>query len=302
MQDTRIFFRTIRELRVVGLFGWVCTGIGFAISFLLFNPSEFPWIGRYIAFLVFFGVAVSIVATVITPLVIFAQTQNRKSVFYYIVTTCYYGFPGILASVLVFYISQAWYSSPVLSDVFTDVQDPPLYHDLVLIRPEGSNTLTITPEKTAKISEEYPRLRTLHVAMNVDRVEQQLMRIITAEFPSWLVVSVKRTAQETLLEIEVEGPYLRTIHDLAIRIRPVGSEEKAYVSSSLLYQTGISSNTSRDLSAIDVRSASRILPRDAHFNVSIIRRLYAVWLGRFRTLTTYRLASPRGSEGARSGS
>ena len=137
--------------------------------------------------------------------------------------------------------------APVIHDVTTDTEDPPLFDAIVPIRGDTSNPLEYRgPELAATQRAAYPDIQPLVVGRPSDEVLD--MSRAVAEALGWEIVAVDPAAG--LLEATDTTFWFGFKDDVAVRLRPVGG----------------------DATRVDVRSISRVGGGDLGANAARIRR------------------------------
>ena len=137
--------------------------------------------------------------------------------------------------------------APVIHDVTTDTEDPPLFDAIVAIRGDTSNPLEYRgPELAATQRAAYPDIQPLVVGRPSDEVLD--MSRAAAEELGWEIVAVDPAGG--LLEATDTTYWFGFKDDVAVRLRPVGD----------------------DTTRVDVRSISRVGGGDLGANAARIRR------------------------------
>ena len=137
--------------------------------------------------------------------------------------------------------------APVIHDITTDTEDPPLFDAIVAIRGDRSNPLEYRgPELAATQRAAYPDIQPLVVGRPSDEVLD--MSRAVAEELGWEIVAVDPVGG--LLEATDTTYWFGFKDDVAVRLRPVGG----------------------DATRVDVRSISRVGGGDLGANAARIRR------------------------------
>ena len=137
--------------------------------------------------------------------------------------------------------------APVIHDITTDTEDPPLFDAIVAIRGDTSNPLEYRgPELAATQRAAYPDIQPLVVGRPSDEVLD--MSRAVAEELGWEIVAVDPVGG--LLEATDTTYWFGFKDDVAVRLRPVGG----------------------DATRVDVRSISRVGGGDLGANAARIRR------------------------------
>lgn len=137
--------------------------------------------------------------------------------------------------------------APVIHDVTTDTEDPPLFDAIVAIRGDTSNPLEYRgPELAATQRAAYPDIQPLVVGRPSDEVLD--MSRAVAEELGWEIVTVD--PDRGLMEATDTTYWFGFKDDVAVRLRPVGG----------------------DATRVDVRSISRVGGGDMGANAARIRR------------------------------
>ena len=140
--------------------------------------------------------------------------------------------------------------APVIHDITTDTEDPPLFDAIVAIRGDTSNPLEYRgPELAATQRAAYPDIQPLVVGRPSDEVLD--MSRAVAEELGWEIVTVD--PDRGLLEATDTTYWFGFKDDVAVRLRPVGG----------------------DATRVDVRSISRVGGGDLGANAARIRRFVA---------------------------
>ena len=137
--------------------------------------------------------------------------------------------------------------APVIHDITTDTEDPPLFDAIVAIRGDTSNPLEYRgPELAATQRAAYPDIQPLVVGRPSDEVLD--MSRAVAEALGWEIVTVD--PDRGLMEATDTTYWFGFKDDVAVRLRPVGG----------------------DATRVDVRSISRVGGGDMGANAARIRR------------------------------
>ena len=136
--------------------------------------------------------------------------------------------------------------APVIHDITTDTDDPPLFDAIVAIRGEESNSLDRPPELAATQRAAYPDIQPLVVGRPPAEVLD--MSRAVAEALGWEIVTVD--PGRGFMEATDTTVWFGFKDDVAVRLRPVGG----------------------DATRVDVRSISRVGGGDMGANAARIRR------------------------------
>ena len=137
--------------------------------------------------------------------------------------------------------------APVIHDITTDTEDPPLFDAIVAIRGDTSNPLEYRgPELAATQRAAYPDIQPLVVGRPSDEVLD--MSRAVAEELGWEIVTVD--PDRGLMEATATTYWFGFKDDVAVRLRQVGG----------------------DATLVDVRSISRVGGGDMGANAARIRR------------------------------
>ncbi len=137
--------------------------------------------------------------------------------------------------------------APVIHDITTDTEDPPLFDAIVAIRGDTSNPLEYRgPELAATQRAAYPDIQPLVVGRPSDEVLD--MSRAVAEELGWEIVTVD--PDRGLMEATDTTYWFGFKDDVAVRLRPVDG----------------------DATRVDVRSISRVGGGDLGANAARIRR------------------------------
>lgn len=137
--------------------------------------------------------------------------------------------------------------APVIHDITTDTEDPPLFDAIVAIRGDTSNPLEYRGSELAATQRAaYPDIQPLVVGRPSDEVLD--MSRAVAEELGWEIVAVDPVGG--LLEATDTTYWFGFKDDVAVRLRPVGG----------------------DATRVDVRSISRVGGGDLGANAARIRR------------------------------
>ncbi|WP_375616041.1 DUF1499 domain-containing protein [Bartonella sp. AP58NXGY] len=140
-----------------------------------------------------------------------------------------------------------WFTLPALYDISTDTQNPPAFFRT--IRPSDALPLksVLTEQATLQISQ-WPEMSGRRYDGSPDRIRESVLNVLAAY--DWPVVAQKKfKGEEDALYIETMAKtfYLGFISDIVIRLTNEG-----------------------DTTFVDMRSASRYLPRDLGTNAAFI--------------------------------
>jgi len=147
------------------------------------------------------------------------------------------------------YALAGWwaFSHPALTDISTDLEDPPLFDAASTFRTADMNPITApTPESSAEQTKAYPELTGRRYAVSFEQIAAEVDTLVQAR--GWKTLSpLMSGGVETTIEALASLPVLAVDYDVAVRITDEG-------------------NTI----FVDMRSASRYGSRDMGLNASRI--------------------------------
>jgi uncharacterized protein (DUF1499 family) len=161
-------------------------------------------------------------------------------------------FIGVALTSYPAYVLARGYPLPAISDITTDMADPPRFEAIARLRSRGANPVNYPGGDVAQRQREaYPDIAPMALAASVTDAYEGALEVITAR--KWRIVDV-RTPQGGRRDGRIEAVALTTImgfrDDVVVRVRAV--------------QRG---------SRIDIRSASRYGKHDLGSNARRIRSL-----------------------------
>ncbi len=162
----------------------------------------------------------------------------------------------LVALVVLLPFAYAGYTAfmlPRLTEVSTDVSDPPLFVRALALRKAGMNPIgPILPENAALQRLSYPEVTGRRYPLLADRTHDIVVAVL--DTLGWRVTRnqpVELEGGEMTMEAEARSPILGLVSDVAIRI--VDEGETSY---------------------IDIRSVSRYGPHDLGDNAAKVRRFF----------------------------
>ncbi|VEJ45090.1 DUF1499 domain-containing protein [Bartonella vinsonii] len=140
-----------------------------------------------------------------------------------------------------------WFTSPALYDISTDTQSPPAFFRT--IRPSDALPLkSVLTEQTAVQMSSWPEMSGRRYDGSPDRIRNSVLNVLAAH--DWPIVAqreFKGKEDEIYIETMAKTFYLGFISDIVIRLTDEGGT-----------------------TFVDMRSASRYLPRDLGTNAAFI--------------------------------
>jgi uncharacterized protein (DUF1499 family) len=163
---------------------------------------------------------------------------------------------GLVIALLIVWIPYsnrvALRASPRLSDITTDMQNPPAFDKIAALRKaaKARNPMTYGPKKAKIQMARYPDIKPARLALPIDKAFERTVAAVNNL--QWTVVAVEEPAGRRTGRIEAFETSLifGFVDDVVVRVTADG--------------TG---------SRIDIRSSSRVGRRDAAVNANRIRKL-----------------------------
>ena len=138
-------------------------------------------------------------------------------------------------------------SVPPIHDITTDVQDPPLFVDILPLRADAPNPAAYDTEQTAQQLEAFPDL----VSLTIPKLRGEAFEIAMAAVKAEGLKVVAAEESEGRIEAYATTPLFAFKDDVVIRLR----------------------DGTRGATVIDIRSKSRVGRSDLGFNARRIRAL-----------------------------
>ena len=165
---------------------------------------------------------------------------------------------GLVVALLIVWVPYsgrvALRASPLLSDITTDTQNPPVFVKAAELREStaGGNPITYGPEKETLQTTHYPDIKPVRLSLPVDRAFERALAAVK-DF-GWSVVAADKAAGR--IEAFETSMIFGFVDDVVVRVK---AEDGG--------------------SRVDIRSSSRVGRRDAAVNANRVRKL-------IRALTT----------------
>ncbi|MGI1679041.1 MAG: DUF1499 domain-containing protein [Cellvibrionaceae bacterium] len=186
-------------------------------------------------------IALGILVTTITTLVIAAITKNRGKFKFATL-----GLLGTLFSVLAFYIPESFRppentNIPPIHDITTDTSNPVEFVKILSLRGENTNTVVyggspnMTPEKLAALqAEAYPNIQTQIYDDSKDIIFERAVKI--AQELKWKIINTDKT--NGIIEATDTTFWFRFKDDIVIKISTEG--KKTLLNARSLSRVGVS--------------------------------------------------------------